>query len=109
MYPVNQSIACLFYSVDNITIPSKTNRGVLKRVPEVFDCWFESGRYKESYCDSLICLLTNSTLVVYNDISGPHHLITKTLTKTYCIQIQIQIQIQIVAPSSVKYLVESSA
>ncbi|KAL9972872.1 hypothetical protein ACROYT_G019255 [Oculina patagonica] len=30
-------------SVDHITIPSKTNRGVLKRVPEVFDCWFESG------------------------------------------------------------------
>ncbi|CAH3114650.1 unnamed protein product [Pocillopora meandrina] len=30
-------------SVDDITIPSKTNRGVLRRVPEVFDCWFESG------------------------------------------------------------------
>ncbi|KAJ7379527.1 Isoleucine--tRNA ligase, cytoplasmic [Desmophyllum pertusum] len=29
--------------VDHITIPSKTNRGVLKRVSEVFDCWFESG------------------------------------------------------------------
>lgn len=32
------------FSVDQITIPSKTGRGVLKRVPEVFDCWFESGR-----------------------------------------------------------------
>lgn len=30
-------------SVDHITIPSKKNKGVLKRVPEVFDCWFESG------------------------------------------------------------------
>lgn len=30
-------------SVDNLTIPSKTGRGVLKRVSEVFDCWFESG------------------------------------------------------------------
>ncbi|GMT23809.1 hypothetical protein PFISCL1PPCAC_15106 [Pristionchus fissidentatus] len=30
-------------SVDHITIPSKTGRGVLKRVSEVFDCWFESG------------------------------------------------------------------
>lgn len=29
--------------VDKITIPSKMNKGVLKRVPEVFDCWFESG------------------------------------------------------------------
>lgn len=29
--------------VDNITIPSKTGKGLLKRVPFVFDCWFESG------------------------------------------------------------------
>lgn len=30
-------------SVDKITIPSKQGKGVLKRVSEVFDCWFESG------------------------------------------------------------------
>ncbi|XP_062520478.1 isoleucine--tRNA ligase, cytoplasmic-like [Corticium candelabrum] len=30
-------------NVDNITIPSVTGQGVLRRVPEVFDCWFESG------------------------------------------------------------------
>lgn len=30
-------------NVDGITIPSKTGRGVLRRVSEVFDCWFESG------------------------------------------------------------------
>ncbi|KAI9321518.1 isoleucyl-tRNA synthetase [Dichotomocladium elegans] len=30
-------------SIDKITIPSKTGRGVLRRVEEVFDCWFESG------------------------------------------------------------------
>ena len=29
--------------VDNITIPSKTGRGQLRRIEEVFDCWFESG------------------------------------------------------------------
>lgn len=29
--------------VDEITIPSKQGKGVLRRVPEVFDCWFESG------------------------------------------------------------------
>ncbi|KAL4869746.1 hypothetical protein BDV12DRAFT_71876 [Aspergillus spectabilis] len=29
--------------VDKITIPSKTGNGVLHRVSEVFDCWFESG------------------------------------------------------------------
>uniref|UniRef100_A0A7S4NT32 isoleucine--tRNA ligase n=1 Tax=Paramoeba aestuarina TaxID=180227 RepID=A0A7S4NT32_9EUKA len=30
-------------SVDHITIPSKKGNGVLRRVEEVFDCWFESG------------------------------------------------------------------
>ena len=29
--------------IDHITIPSKQGKGVLKRIPEVFDCWFESG------------------------------------------------------------------
>ncbi|KAL4914043.1 tRNA synthetases class I-domain-containing protein [Aspergillus aurantiobrunneus] len=30
-------------NVDKITIPSKKGNGVLRRVSEVFDCWFESG------------------------------------------------------------------
>ena len=29
--------------VDDLTIPSRMGKGVLRRVPEVFDCWFESG------------------------------------------------------------------
>eukprot|EP00455_Lapot_gusevi_P000504 TRINITY_DN1022_c0_g1_i5.p1 TRINITY_DN1022_c0_g1~~TRINITY_DN1022_c0_g1_i5.p1 ORF type:complete len:1103 (-),score=421.81 TRINITY_DN1022_c0_g1_i5:126-3374(-) len=29
--------------IDHITIPSRQGKGLLKRVPEVFDCWFESG------------------------------------------------------------------
>ncbi|KAF2435746.1 hypothetical protein EJ08DRAFT_645432 [Tothia fuscella] len=29
--------------IDNITIPSKKGNGELRRVEEVFDCWFESG------------------------------------------------------------------
>lgn len=29
--------------VDGITIPSRQGKGVLRRVEEVFDCWFESG------------------------------------------------------------------
>lgn len=29
--------------VDQVTIPSKKGKGVLRRVDEVFDCWFESG------------------------------------------------------------------
>lgn len=30
-------------SVDDITIPSKDGKGTLRRIGEVFDCWFESG------------------------------------------------------------------
>lgn len=29
--------------IDHITIPSRQRKGNLKRIPEVFDCWFESG------------------------------------------------------------------
>ena len=29
--------------IDKIEIPSKQGKGMLKRIPEVFDCWFESG------------------------------------------------------------------
>lgn len=29
--------------IDHITIPSKKGKGVLKRIEEIFDCWFESG------------------------------------------------------------------
>lgn len=31
------------HHVDDIEIPSQEGRGMLKRVPEVLDCWFESG------------------------------------------------------------------
>ncbi|CAH2354535.1 isoleucine--tRNA ligase, cytoplasmic [[Candida] railenensis] len=30
-------------SIDHITIPSRQGKGQLKRIEEVFDCWFESG------------------------------------------------------------------
>ncbi|XP_069002525.1 isoleucine--tRNA ligase, cytoplasmic [Embiotoca jacksoni] len=30
-------------SIDSLTIPSRCGKGVLRRVVEVFDCWFESG------------------------------------------------------------------
>ena len=30
-------------SIDHLTIPSKQGKGLLRRVEEVFDCWFESG------------------------------------------------------------------
>ncbi|XMA16921.1 hypothetical protein WAI453_009712 [Rhynchosporium graminicola] len=29
--------------IDHITIPSKMGKGTLRRIEEVFDCWFESG------------------------------------------------------------------
>jgi isoleucyl-tRNA synthetase len=31
------------HHIDDVMIPSQTGRGPLKRVGEVFDCWFESG------------------------------------------------------------------
>jgi isoleucyl-tRNA synthetase len=31
------------HHVDRLTIPSQAGRGVLRRIPEVLDCWFESG------------------------------------------------------------------
>ena len=31
------------HHVDNIEIPSRCGKGVLRRTPEVLDCWFESG------------------------------------------------------------------
>ena len=37
------SLHCVFDSVDELTIPSTRGKGVLRRVTEVFDCWFESG------------------------------------------------------------------
>ena len=36
-------IPSYFFRVDKLTIPSKLGKGQLKRTPEVFDCWFESG------------------------------------------------------------------
>eukprot|EP00117_Sycon_ciliatum_P023564 scpid24302/ scgid20002/ Isoleucine--tRNA ligase, cytoplasmic; Isoleucyl-tRNA synthetase len=37
-------------SVDDITIPSKTGNGVLRRIAPVFDCWFESGSMPYAQC-----------------------------------------------------------
>lgn len=31
-------------SIDGIVIPSHKGKGDLRRIEEVFDCWFESGR-----------------------------------------------------------------
>lgn len=30
-------------TIDKLEIPSQRGKGMLKRIPEVFDCWFESG------------------------------------------------------------------
>jgi len=36
--------------VDKITIPSQKGKGVLRRIDEVFDCWFESGSMPFAQC-----------------------------------------------------------
>uniref|UniRef100_A0A8D0P1C4 isoleucine--tRNA ligase n=1 Tax=Sus scrofa TaxID=9823 RepID=A0A8D0P1C4_PIG len=33
----------LCYCIDHLTIPSRCGKGLLHRISEVFDCWFESG------------------------------------------------------------------
>lgn len=33
----------LFGSIDHLTIPSRRGKDPLRRIAEVFDCWFESG------------------------------------------------------------------
>ena len=43
LYLANINFILLSSSVDKIEIPSKRGKGTLKRVSEVFDCWFESG------------------------------------------------------------------
>lgn len=74
----------LYFSVDPVTIPSKMGKGVLKRVSEVFDCWFESGsmpyaqqhypfEHKREFEDRLVqsapdkhwCLVAAVVTVVY--------------------------------------------
>jgi len=37
-------------SIDHLTIPSKKGKGLLRRVDEVFDCWFESGSMPYAQC-----------------------------------------------------------
>ena len=37
--------------VDEIQIPSKKGKGMLKRIPDVFDCWFESGSMPYAQCN----------------------------------------------------------
>eukprot|EP00817_Percolomonadidae_sp_ATCC50343_P000073 CAMPEP_0117423598 /NCGR_PEP_ID=MMETSP0758-20121206/4172_1 /TAXON_ID=63605 /ORGANISM="Percolomonas cosmopolitus, Strain AE-1 (ATCC 50343)" /LENGTH=1078 /DNA_ID=CAMNT_0005206847 /DNA_START=433 /DNA_END=3669 /DNA_ORIENTATION=- len=36
--------------IDKITIPSADGKGVLRRIPDVFDCWFESGSMPYAQC-----------------------------------------------------------
>lgn len=36
-------IIFLSVSIDHLTIPSRCGKGPLRRISEVFDCWFESG------------------------------------------------------------------
>lgn len=49
---------CCSESIDGLTIPSKRTPGtVLKRVEEVFDCWFESGSMP--YAQVRSCIIIN--------------------------------------------------
>ncbi len=41
--PVVQVTDLHRHFIDHLTIPSRQGKGTLRRVPDVFDCWFESG------------------------------------------------------------------
>lgn len=42
--PVSEQVTDIHrHFIDHLTIPSKQGKGVLRRVLDVFDCWFESG------------------------------------------------------------------
>jgi isoleucyl-tRNA synthetase len=58
-------------SVDHITIPSANGTGVLKRVEEVFDCWFESGRFGRCYLAVPYMLTRVSVSMPYAQLHYP--------------------------------------
>jgi isoleucyl-tRNA synthetase len=43
--------------IDDITIPSSQGKGLLRRIDDVFDCWFESGSmpYGQVRNPALLC------------------------------------------------------
>jgi isoleucyl-tRNA synthetase len=58
--------------IDHITLPSRTGKGVLKRIDEVFDCWFESGRYVAIAIFTLILIAaTRSNSMPYAQVHYP--------------------------------------
>jgi isoleucyl-tRNA synthetase len=43
--------------IDHLTIPSRKGKGQLRRVDDVFDCWFESGSMPYAQvCGSTLCV-----------------------------------------------------
>ena len=41
LFPQVTDLHCHF--IDHLTIPSRQGKGQLRRIEDVFDCWFESG------------------------------------------------------------------
>uniref|UniRef100_H2Z863 Isoleucine--tRNA ligase, cytoplasmic n=1 Tax=Ciona savignyi TaxID=51511 RepID=H2Z863_CIOSA len=54
-------------NVDDITIPSRLGKGVLRRIPEVFDCWFESGAmpYAQLHYPFEVTAITTTIINIY--------------------------------------------
>lgn len=51
--------------IDDITIPSCQGKGVLRRVEDVFDCWFESGSMPYGQVCALCVRVDQSCLTVF--------------------------------------------
>jgi hypothetical protein len=48
--------------IDHLAIPSRQGKGVLRRVEEVFDCWFESGGW-EGQAELAVSLRMYATII----------------------------------------------
>jgi isoleucyl-tRNA synthetase len=50
--------------IDHLELPSKQGKGPLKRIPDVFDCWFESGSmpYAQARHHCAFCPLERSAI-----------------------------------------------
>eukprot|EP00878_Enallax_costatus_P020607 GHUV01021790.1.p1 GENE.GHUV01021790.1~~GHUV01021790.1.p1 ORF type:complete len:236 (+),score=46.39 GHUV01021790.1:973-1680(+) len=60
--------------IDDITIPSSKGKGVLRRIDDVFDCWFESGSMPYGQVSHLLpscCIAT--WLLCYRLAAEPSH------------------------------------
>jgi hypothetical protein len=62
--------------IDDITIPSSQGKGLLRRVDDVFDCWFESGSMPYGQVGAvLLCVFVGGWVGGWFPFFGRFHLL----------------------------------